>query len=132
MFIFLLESFILVYNSFIVDYITVHVEGRRFYSRLHWSRRKLFGFFVTWSLILKHQSNWHVQIWTNQCTQFLRSLHCKYLQPNYSHWLYYVCHCNCDMIIICNDNTWQSMIEMRTTIEWVTADLVTFKEQWQT
>ena len=32
-------------------------------------------------------------------------LHCKYLQPVYSHWLCYVYHCNLVVIITDNDST---------------------------
>ena len=30
--------------------------------------------------------------------------HCKYLQPVYSHWLCYGCHCNLAMIFTGNDS----------------------------
>ena len=32
-------------------------------------------------------------------------LHCKYLQPIYSHWLCYVCHCNLAVIVTVSDST---------------------------
>ena len=32
-------------------------------------------------------------------------MHCKYLQPVYSDWLCYVCHCNLAVIITDNDSS---------------------------
>ncbi len=32
-------------------------------------------------------------------------IHCKYLQPVYSHWLCYVCHCNLAVIVTVNGST---------------------------
>ena len=32
-------------------------------------------------------------------------IHSKYLQPVYSHWLCYMCHCNLAVIITVNDST---------------------------
>ena len=32
-------------------------------------------------------------------------VHCKFLQPVYSHWLCYVCHCNLAVIVTGNDST---------------------------
>ena len=35
-------------------------------------------------------------------------VHCKYLQPVYSHWLCYICHCNLAVIITANDCTYDN------------------------
>ena len=36
---------------------------------------------------------------------WVKNTHCKYLQPVYSHWLCYVCHCNLTVIVTVNDST---------------------------
>ena len=44
-----------------------------------------------------------------------RAFHCKYLQPVYSNWLSFVCHCNLAVIITDNNSTLHSLT-LRSTI----------------
>ena len=52
---------------------------------------------------------WRINKWypsiQNPLMFLSRKVHCKYLQPFYSHWLCYVCHCNLAVIVTVNDST---------------------------